>query len=351
MDGDRIRTEARPDCHVCGSAGTPIHTGLVDRLFGVPGAWTLKRCSGGDCGMLWLDPAPVAADLHKAYARYYTHDEGDAEVQAERRRTLRERAKAAYRSARFGFEPSRGGSGDRLLAALLGLAGPGREYLDFGFAQIAGLEKGRLLEIGSGNGYFLSLMQRWGWAAEGLDFDPVAVAGARQKGLCVIQGDLQAQSYADERFDVVFSSHVIEHVADPAALIRESLRVLKPGGRCVVVTPNVLAWSHRLFRGHWRGLEPPRHLNLFTPQALRRLVASCGGERIVLTPSARIAARIFLDSVGSRLGRTSARRQGGRLLGEAAHLVEWALMKTGMAQPNEMICMLHKPCVPPSRSD
>ncbi len=349
MKMEDIHSDSKRSCHVCGSDGQIIYSGLEDRLFHVPGAWDVKRCLNCDCGLLWLDPEPCAADIHKAYANYYTHS--DSDVGSSFLQAVKEKAKRGYRAAKFAFEADQTTTRDRLLGCLIGLLLPGREYLDFGFAQLADLEKGKLLEIGCGNGNYLALMSRWGWATEGLDFDQAAVSKARQKGLNVIRGDLEFQRYPDCCFDVVFSSHVIEHVTDPAALVAESLRVLKPGGRCIVVTPNVLSWSHRLFGRHWRGLEPPRHLHLFTPQSLRNLAASCGAENIRIAASARIASRIFCDSLSSCLGLGTRQRRWSAVLGEAMHVFEWGLMKMALVQTNEMICVFHKPLLRASAAD
>lgn len=349
MKMEDFDTESIRSCHVCGSQGQILYSGLEDHLFHVPGAWDLKRCLNLDCGLLWLDSTPNAEDMQKAYANYYTHS--DNESGSSFLQVVKEKAKRGYRAAKFAFEADQATTLDRLLGNLIGLALPGRDYLDYGFAQLAGLEKGDLLEVGCGNGNFLALMNRWGWAAEGVDFDQAAVDRALRKGVKVNRGDLESQRYPDSRFDVVFSSHVIEHVVDPAALVAESLRVLKPGGRCIVVTPNVHSWSHRLFGRHWRGLEPPRHLHLFTPQSLRNLVASGGAENIRIGTSARIASRIFCDSLGSCLGMSTHQRRWLAFLGEAAHAFEWGLMKLALAQANEMICVFHKPLRPASAGD
>lgn len=349
MKMEDIHSESSRSCHVCGSRGQIVYSGLEDHLFHVPGAWDVKRCLNLDCGLLWLDPTPNPEDIQRAYANYYTH--GDGDLAGSFLQVVKEKAKRGYRAAKFAFEADQATARDRILGSLIGLFPPGREYLDYGFAQLADLEKGDMLEIGCGNGNFLALMSRWGWTTEGVDFDRAAVDKALQKGVKAIRGDLESQRYPDCRFDVVFSSHVIEHVMDPAALVAESLRVLKPGGRCIVVTPNVLSWSHRLFGRHWRGLEPPRHLHLFTPQSLCNLAASSGAENIRTGASARIASRIFFDSLGSCLGLGKHQRRWLAFLGETAHAFEWGLMKLALAQANEMICVFHKPLHPASARD
>jgi SAM-dependent methyltransferase len=79
--------------------------------------------------------------------------------------------------------------------------------------------------------------------------------------------------------------HVLEHVPDPRALLAECRRIIKPGGRLVSITPNVSSWGHQIFGPHWLGLDPPRHLHLFTPASLRRLAQDTGWPRCVVTSS------------------------------------------------------------------
>lgn len=56
-------------------------------------------------------------------------------------------------------------------------------------------------------------------------------------------GSISSMPFDDATFDVVFSEYVMEHVADPAAAFREVARVLKPGGRFLVLTPNAYSYK------------------------------------------------------------------------------------------------------------
>jgi methionine biosynthesis protein MetW len=71
---------------------------------------------------------------------------------------------------------------------------------------------------------------------------------AREKGIDCYKIDLDYDSlpFEDRTFDFVFCGEVIEHLFDPDHLIEEIYRVLKPGGRCIITTPNLGAWHNRL---------------------------------------------------------------------------------------------------------
>jgi len=110
-------------------------------------------------------------------------------------------------------------------------------------------------------------------------------------------------------------NHVIEHVHDPEAFIAECHRLLKPGGVLVVVTPNACSYGLEHFGPNWRGLEPPRHLQIMTSSALATLANKCGFSRIrAFTNSARaeITGRdsLMLASARAHDGNAPATRSG-----------------------------------------
>ena len=67
--GSSIATEDKPCCPLCGVPGHLLHDALTDELFGVSGAWRMRKCDQPDCGLLWLDPMPQPSEVGKAYER------------------------------------------------------------------------------------------------------------------------------------------------------------------------------------------------------------------------------------------------------------------------------------------
>ena len=293
-DASTIRTEPCPRCIVCGQPGLALYEGLTDYLAGTPGSWRMARCADPACGMLWLDPKPLAADLIKAYATYYTHGR-------ERSRDLSRLWLSAVNST------------CKQVCRLMELGSAlGRQRRELRSMYIGSGSPGRLLEIGCGSGRFLNRMRKAGWAVEGIDFDPVVAARVEEKfGIPVAIGSLPDLGYTEGTYDVVAMSQVIEHVPDPAVLLKERRRVLRPGGRLVLSTPNARSVAHRIFGRHWRGLEPPRHQHVFTPAALSRCAKDCGF----------VDARVFTLSAESagiyRAGDQLRAAQGGAAAGSA----------------------------------
>src|SRR5207249_6934470 len=106
-------------------------------------------------------------------------------------------------------------------------------------------------------------------------------------------GPLASHQFASGSFDAIAMSHVIEHVHDPAGLLRECHRILRPGGLLSVVTPNWSSLGHRYFGRSWRGLEPPRHLQLYTLPTLVRELRQAGFVVETARTSVRIADFIW----------------------------------------------------------
>lgn len=264
MQVNEIGTESVALCYLCGSAGKVLYQNLTDRLFGAPGKWTLKACTGTDCGLLWMDPRPSTDEIGKAYCQYYTHGNKNETGQTRGVRLIR--AMLHGMSTRF-----------------LGLRSERRRY------KCMYLDKtlpGRLLEVGCGNGKRLARMKALGWDVMGQEIDPMAADYARtRKGIPVHLGPLETIDKPDE-YDAVIVSHVIEHVHDPVDLLENCSRLLKKGGVLVILTPNAASYGHRKFGSHWRGLEPPRHLHLFTTKTLLRLLQNTqfSSSRVWTTP-------------------------------------------------------------------
>lgn len=140
----------------------------------------------------------------------------------------------------------------------------------------------QILEIGCGSGYYTRELVRRGAAVTATEFAPSALAQAR-RNLRELAGevdlrieDAQRLSFADESFDKVLLSEVIEHVSEPELAVAEAARVLRPGGLLVVSTPSrysPLNLAYGLKR-RIRGYAFNEHLHEFTPGLFRQLLES-----------------------------------------------------------------------------
>lgn len=255
----------------------------------------------------------------------------------------------AYLRARYSYRVGRPGRWDRLLSALLYLWPRQTELADGSVMYLRAQPGGRVLDVGCGNGAFVHRMRELGWAAEGIDFDPEGVAQARALGLPVRCGSLDEQGYPDCAFDAITLSHVIEHVPRLVAFLRECHRILRPGGRIVLRTPNARAFSHQHFGGAWTPLDPPRHLHVFTPAALRTLLvrAEFSSPRVFTctrdVPWTYLTSRVVVADGRYLLDRPCLTYpRADRWWGLALQFVEWLCLRVQPGRGEELVAIAHK---------
>jgi SAM-dependent methyltransferase len=143
--------------------------------------------------------------------------------------------------------------------------------------------QGRVLDIGCGSGVVSGLLRDCGNEVYGLDVSPVAIAKYRDNGFHgVVTTAEHTLPFKDGVFDAVWMSEVIEHIVGYEQLIMEVARVLKPGGRLYLTTPNSVFYGYRLMVLIGRcptELQHPFHLRYFSPRFLSRSLAR-GGFKI-----------------------------------------------------------------------
>lgn len=300
-DWPRDGLERVPNCPACGSSERHIfYEGLTDWVFFcAPGNWSLYQCRG--CRSAYLDPRPSLDTIHLAYQTYYTHISPKRRP-AEDLKPLRwyMRAQAnGYSNHRYGgtLRPS------SVLGPLtMRLLPHYRRKVDREFRYLPRASPGfRLLDVGFGSGTFLYLAEQAGWVVSGVDTDPVTVENARRRGLDVRRGGIDAYGDQCGEFDAITMNHVIEHVHYPQEFLRSAYSLLKPGGCLYLETPNIEALGRKEFGKYWRGLEPPRHLTIFSWAALEEMLRVLGFQRIKryrctdVYPSISIRSRAIRD--------------------------------------------------------
>lgn len=156
--------------------------------------------------------------------------------------------------------------------------------------------KGAVLDIGCGSGNLLSELRFLGFSdLTGIDFDPKAVSAARDAGLEVFQAEINDLERRD--FDIALMNHVIEHVISPIQFLCQTLDHLAVGGLLVIRTPNSTSFLAKLFGRNWRGLESPRHINVFSYQSLERACAQAGFTVTEIGSTNSMLQGIYLESV------------------------------------------------------
>jgi SAM-dependent methyltransferase len=259
-------------CPLCGIADEEEL--LAFNPDGCRSPYRLVRCRG--CGMGYLNPRPDRDSIGRFYPDAYEEYEDRGHVRSGRWAHVRQRLERLVLSHRYGFPPPLGRWYEKLAArALAPLLSPHADSLTALHYQ----GEGRLLDYGSGSGWYLARMRARGWQVVGMDFSPYAARQVWERyGIPVHVGTLPHPAVADGSLDVITMGCVLEHVHEPHALIAAAVRALRPGGLLVIAVPNLASWGFRFFGPAWWPLELPRHLLHFAPRTLRRLVEAHGLE-------------------------------------------------------------------------
>jgi ubiquinone/menaquinone biosynthesis C-methylase UbiE len=146
------------------------------------------------------------------------------------------------------------------------------------FRVIRGMVDGsqRILDIGCGSSRILQSLPQ----AVGLDMQIRKLRWLRTPGRALVQGSLNQLPFADESFDAVICSEVIEHIPRQEVDLTDMVRVLAPGGTLVLGTPDYGRWIWRFLEGLYKKVFPQgyatEHINRYTRRALRRELESMG---------------------------------------------------------------------------
>lgn len=139
-----------------------------------------------------------------------------------------------------------------------------------------------ILDIGSGSGDFLIELHKKDktLALYGVDFDKRAVEAGKLQGFPIFYGSIFEAKYPAEKFNEAHMSHFLEHAPNPLETLKETNRILKPGGKLIITIPNFASLSRMTFGKHWYHLDAPRHLYHFTPRTLGTMLKKAGFKNI-----------------------------------------------------------------------
>ncbi|MBI5000425.1 MAG: class I SAM-dependent methyltransferase [Euryarchaeota archaeon] len=207
------------------------------------------------CGLAYTSPRPTDATLKVYYERCYS-DVGSKdpleEMRSNKETMLCGGGYTTYDTRYTGW----------LLGVITRLAG----------------RKGRLLDIGFGEGQFVRFASANGWSVSGQEVSEEAVEHIKKAyGLDVKAGDLRELRLPSESFEAVTMINVIEHLSDPIGYLKEAHRILKKGGVLYISTVNAHT-SRRPVE-----LVIPEHLYHFSAEAIGKMLRKSGFEVLELT--------------------------------------------------------------------
>lgn len=275
-----LSAEIVETCVLCGSRDLEKLFYCEDRLYRLPGVFAIVRCLG--CNLHRLSPRPALKDLPYYYPEdgYYSYQEpGVSALTVKNRGRLGELRDAirlsALRSLGYPISPiSRWQSSVGRLAA--GIFRNRALYgLSYRFPPY--FPEGRALDIGCGNGAYLSYLKPHGWQVCGVDVSSRAAEVAKSVfDIDVFVGELNDVPFSSQSFDFVHMSHVIEHMTEPIETLKRIAELLKPGRLVYIETPNAESDGFKAMGKYWFPLETPRHVYLFSPDTLREALDRAG---------------------------------------------------------------------------
>lgn len=136
------------------------------------------------------------------------------------------------------------------------MPGTHQKFLAF-FENQAIDKKSKILDVGAGHGAFTKRLFDFGFDVSACDLFPEIFKFDKIE--CKKVDITQEFPYADNSFDIVIAIEVSEHIIDHEVFFRELSRILKPGGKLYISTPNILSLKSRirfLFSGFYYSFKP-----------------------------------------------------------------------------------------------
>lgn len=233
-------------CPVCNKPAVTWSTARDYEYFSVPGTFNYYHCDA--CDTIFIYPVPVYL-LKRIYPpNYYSF--------VNTRKNIVVRAKE-WLDRRF-FR--------KMLRNL-----PGNQI--------------NVLDVGGGTGWILDVLKNADERiahTQVVDIDEHAGEIAIRNGHAYFQGSMEAFN-TEKKFNLILMLNLVEHVADPLAILQKASTLLQPGGQIVIKTPNTRSLDARVFRrSYWGGLHCPRHWIIFSENSFRIMLGSTNLEVLKL---------------------------------------------------------------------
>jgi SAM-dependent methyltransferase len=225
----------------------------------------IMRC--GECDYVFVNPRPCAGDLKDFYQEYYPDQDGLPE--------------------------SWGGEMSAIFSSI--------------YRQVnADRNGGRILDIGSSYGHFLSQFDASSWQATGVDPSSSAVGYSREHYPHITAHDANFEDVALEpgSFDIITSFYVLEHVFDPRDIMQRIYSLLDADGLAIIRIPYTGPFFP-VARMMGRPLMyAPMHLNDFAPSQFERMCRDIGFSRVESSIGARRNSSDLVEKLGAAVFST-----------------------------------------------
>jgi len=239
---------------LCGSKDSTFLFDARDLLHGIRGTFSYVRCS--ECGLVYMNPQVVPEDVGKLYPPDYAPHSTTAKGSA---------ARSLYNHL----------TRIPVIAQFIRWLTNVKITNDI-YSQLD--QNSRILDIGCGAGAFLNRVKiEKGCKVHGIDISEAAVKSAKDSfGLNIFKGTITEAPFEDGSFDVITAWWYLEHIPDPNTTAARISSLLRPNGHCIIGVPNFNSFNAKFFKDRWYHLDCPRHLCIWTPSAMKRLLEQHG---------------------------------------------------------------------------
>jgi len=252
-------------CSICGKKTASVYRPHVKSVYSSK-AYDVMHCT--NCGHFFTRPKFTQAELDDIYYNRYSYD---AHALIEKEKRIRAKNYAKY------------------IAALPGVSS--------------------VLEVGCMHGLLLVQLQKLGLKVSGVELDPEAVKYCRKLGLKVVQSSIEDHlEKATNKDDVIVMSHVIEHITDPIKQLSELRKRMPKNGRLVLITPNSMAPSRKMFGRYWGYWQVPVHINHFNKSSIKEMLQK-SGFKVNEIKYYGADSLFFLSSLANVLGSRNETKQ------------------------------------------
>jgi 2-polyprenyl-3-methyl-5-hydroxy-6-metoxy-1,4-benzoquinol methylase len=136
-----------------------------------------------------------------------------------------------------------------------------------------------LLDVGGGSGQSLDILRKADRRisyTEIVDINPGAEIAALKKGHQYTLSTIEDFN-TEKKYDVILLFNLVEHLANPSGVLQKLEKMLFPGGKIILKTPNAESWDARIFQNaYWGGLHTPRHWIIFSDFSFRKMIQTTG---------------------------------------------------------------------------
>ena len=259
-------------CPICGSGKfSPWHSGM-DRLYRLSDdIFTYSKCM--DCDLIFLTERPIESEIGKFYPQDYAPHMGSVSGKVNKKNINKKQKLIARISRKLS-----------VIAKFI-FTNIAKDNFEKKYAENYMMPENSdvFLDYGCGSDKFLNKCRKAGWKTTiGIDFSNNAIDQVKNSGH---QGYLVGEgawgNVDDNSVDFIRMNHVVEHLYDPLATLRQAQKKLKIGGVLHVALPNPRGFSATIFGERWFSLETPRHIMHYSPEVLRKVLGMVGGFTVI----------------------------------------------------------------------